>query len=889
MRKIIIGVAVFALAIMALPNTASAGGCYYPRTASEIIASSPTKINFEKTYALPLTGYWSDNGVMFSSDNGKAIYINSYNRGGSTTASGEYSLSNNATWPKTSANDPLKINFKNAVNKVGLYLGNGEGSEPVVAVVSLFNKSGEKLCDIDVDVKSDNVDTFLGFETVADLYSMTIDYGNTTLSEEIDDLMFTYSSKYDPICSETDDGEDYYVKGETTGHWLCVEDGYPIVTEKDVCVDANTVREYMCNSGCNNILATDVKCPNGCVNGACVSPSDIVVPTLSNFVAYDTISGIGLVENKVGYKKYGSYSKPLPVSIYNSTKAIKLSLMLKNSNDNFTYAYVWNNNPSDGVEADYSEQTVKSMAGSANFNSSAVTTLNLTDYYRGKYVMVHAFVRNNDGKSEVPNMSVEVDEVVPLYFRIEKLKTPTVNSCVDSDNGLEIYTKGSTKGEKEGTRVYGIYNDSCSNKVGESGLYSGKWVVEQHCSGPVDKPYVHTQWNDCPNGCMDGKCAEKTVYDNTIKPTVAYPTNKQVLTNYPRVATLKWNSISEAVSYNIELTCDHCNSVAWQDYYKWTSKSNYYVTTPLDGDNEFRFKVKAVYADGSTSQWSDYRYFSYNTSAYSESVCSDPDGNNTNVKGYSNGLNKVTNKPMNYVDSCVVSDTNTVYAYSSNYVNEWVCTAGNIVDSRVSKCKNGCVDGLCVEDSEVNYDISGTRVVFYISLNQTMKHKESGVNIKLNYFDDKRILVNLDGGAYFDETVLSLKTKTQFSLINDSVNKIAFTYLGKTADGKQAKILLDYGADTNLNEYGADCNLKVYTKGDQTGGDGVYRLYGSDKLYHSVSGITMSADPLEKSAKIYLALKGAKVSNVLISASSMKSFTSANEKYNLTVTYNGSD
>ncbi|HBU07520.1 MAG TPA: hypothetical protein DEB09_05575 [Candidatus Magasanikbacteria bacterium] len=806
MRKIIIGVAVFALAIMALPNTANAGGCFTSLVASqsELTALNAKVINFENIGTDPITGYWDTYGVKFTAENGKAIYTNSYNRAGAAkdvpTASGEYNIANDATWPATSYNQPLKITFKEPVNVFGFYLGNAENVKQIK--IKYFDEQGNEGCGYTIENKNymqatggaqtfnvpvnKAVDTFVGFKSSNDVYSITIDYGPNYNSESIDDLMFVPSSQNVRYC-EKDDNNSIYTKGimkifDFNGKFFSGP-------YEDSCLSDGKINENICSNGTWSVYQGLCGDNYSCVDGACqVDSTKTVVPLLSNFVAYDSVTNKALTGNKVGYKKYSSYTKPLSVSIYNATKAIKFSLMLNNSDDNFTYAFIWNNDPSDGTEVNYNEQTVKSIVKSANFNSSAVTTLNLTDYYRGKYVMMYGFVRNNDGKSEVPNMPVEVDEVVPLYFRMEKLNIPTVNSCVDSDNGLDIYARGVTTGEKEGSRVYGSYSDSCSDKVGESGLYSGKWVVEQHCSGPVDKPYVHTQWNDCPNGCMDGRCVENIDYDNTIKPTVVYPTNKQILTNYPRVATLKWNPVSEAVSYNVELTCDHCNSVAWQDYYKWSSKSNYYITTPLDGDNEFRFKVKAVYADGSTSQWSDYRYFSYNTSAYSDSVCSDPDGTNTNVKGYSSGLNKVTNKPMNYVDYCAASDTNDVYAYSSDYVGEWVCK-GDVVDNRISKCKNGCVDGRCLESPNVVY----SNTVKY----RLFENDWYNVGYQLQFYDKgngavgalalRKILSNnistfdLTGKSYDDTSVdvklgesIKLTTKGGITDYSVKIDKISF-------------------------------------------------------------------------------------------------------------------
>lgn len=76
------------------------------------------------------------------------------------------------------------------------------------------------------------------------------------------------------------DGENYYIKGEVTGHWLCPEDGRSIETEKDYCVNETTVFEFFCNNpgGCDNILAYEAYCPLGCQDGACVQEKACINP-----------------------------------------------------------------------------------------------------------------------------------------------------------------------------------------------------------------------------------------------------------------------------------------------------------------------------------------------------------------------------------------------------------------------------------------------------------------------------------------------------------------------------------------------------------------------------------------------------------------------------------
>lgn len=105
-------------------------------------------------------------------------------------------------------------------------------------------------------------------------------------------------------------------------------------------------------------------------------------------------------------------------------------------------------------------------------------------------------------------------------------------------------------------------------------------------------------------------------------PTLVLPRDEQVLTNYPRKATLSWTSVKKADKYEIELACDVCES----SQTKWLSPSTYYstkttyTTEPLAGDNEFRFRVRAIFDNGEVGAWSRYHYFKYNTSGYKSEV-----------------------------------------------------------------------------------------------------------------------------------------------------------------------------------------------------------------------------------------------------------------------------
>lgn len=102
------------------------------------------------------------------------------------------------------------------------------------------------------------------------------------------------------------------------------------------------------------------------------------------------------------------------------------------------------------------------------------------------------------------------------------------------------------------------------------------------------------------------------------QPVIESPRSNQVLTNYPRTASLNWSKVSSARSYQIELACDYCNSTSqtYSDPQTFTTSNTWYTTNALAGDNTFRFRVRALLSNGNYGPWSDYRYFKFDTRSY---------------------------------------------------------------------------------------------------------------------------------------------------------------------------------------------------------------------------------------------------------------------------------
>lgn len=218
-----------------------------------------------------------------------------------------------------------------------------------------------------------------------------------------------------------------------------------------------------------------------------------------------------------------------------------------------------------------------------------------------------------------------------------------VAKCSETD-GLSYDVYGTASGNDEVTGQNGEYGDSCGAYVGDKGKTSGDYIAETHCSAGNGKNYVHTQWYKCANGCVSGVCQPKKLdvapsYDLNAKTTITSPLNNTVFTNFPRIANINWQEVKSSNNYLVEVGCDKCGVGApWSDTYKWKAYSNSFTTQPLSGDNQFRTRVLPMYPNGTSGQWSDYTYFSFNTASNNNQtspvsslpVCSDITGGNVN-------------------------------------------------------------------------------------------------------------------------------------------------------------------------------------------------------------------------------------------------------------------
>lgn len=388
--------------------------------------------------------------------------------------------------------------------------------------------------------------------------------------------------------------------------------------------------------------------------------------------------------------------------------------------------------------------------------------------------------------------------------------TPTAK-CSETDNFL-YNAFGTATGNDEVTGAYGTYPDSCGMYVGDKGKSSGSFIAETHCSSFGTKVYVHTQWYNCPSGCVNGACQAKPVaednqakYDLTSKTVITAPTNNSILTNYPRVANLAWYQINNANQYQVEVACDTCGSALWSSVYKWKTYSNDLQTPALDGDNQFRARVLPMFPNGLTGQWSDYSYFSFKTAAATSPVsslptCSNVKGGNTNfivcagfaVDHYWSGtLVKVVDHDgetanveltgLSETDADLVLNVPDTF-YITNKPGKYLTVTylGVGAEGRaLIKVESNTTYQDSYSDSCTNE--KGVDGVYTVCKNNTFTHDVMAFKFTVTKFDGKFVWLKLTG-TKSTNVVLKLNAKKKYALKKDALN-VELTYLGKAVSG----------------------------------------------------------------------------------------------------------
>ena len=149
----------------------------------------PSLIHFDDlpNAAVIGTAYMASYGVTF--ENSPMTQAITFGNEPAAAHSPPNVASNNAIFPNTSAGVPLRIQFNSPKTHVGFWMGNGETLLPT-GVLTAYDAAGKVLCTVS-DPVPEPLTEFLGIhDPLGRIAVVTLDYGQTSLSEAIDDLVF---------------------------------------------------------------------------------------------------------------------------------------------------------------------------------------------------------------------------------------------------------------------------------------------------------------------------------------------------------------------------------------------------------------------------------------------------------------------------------------------------------------------------------------------------------------------------------------------------------------------------------------------------------------------------------------------------------------------------
>jgi len=161
----------------------------------------PTLINFDDVAdATVLADVYADShGVAFAdSDITRALTYGDRDADPTKALSPPNVAINDAKHPNTSSNVPMAIDFKQGQTHVGFYMGNGEKQKLSGAMVG-YDAAGNVVCQVTNAPVPEEYTEFIGMHDPAGrIVRVTLDYGDTALSESIDNLYFSTGIEEEP-------------------------------------------------------------------------------------------------------------------------------------------------------------------------------------------------------------------------------------------------------------------------------------------------------------------------------------------------------------------------------------------------------------------------------------------------------------------------------------------------------------------------------------------------------------------------------------------------------------------------------------------------------------------------------------------------------------------
>jgi len=186
-----------------------------PTACTELLSPtqipSPGLINFDDLNDTNVIGahYQPTYGVVFedSATNQAIIYNQSLHPTEPTEAHSTPNVAmNNAVHPNTSTGVPMLMRFDSLKTHVGFYMGNGEvvGAAPLSGLLVAYDVAGNAICRVANQPVPEDVNEFIGlYDSAGRIAAITLDYGNTTIAEVIDDLYFAPHSGATPTPTTT--------------------------------------------------------------------------------------------------------------------------------------------------------------------------------------------------------------------------------------------------------------------------------------------------------------------------------------------------------------------------------------------------------------------------------------------------------------------------------------------------------------------------------------------------------------------------------------------------------------------------------------------------------------------------------------------------------------
>lgn len=312
------------------------------------------------------------------------------------------------------------------------------------------------------------------------------------------------------ICTDSDGGMNLYVKGRTTGI-----DEYEncLTTKEDECsflifhgTPMTIVREYFCNR--DHVLAVESpinRCPYGCSDGACISPTGIPDLIIENItLEFNNANGRDKYVYKVYIKNIGtgpmSYDKLATVlNVHIDPLQIYINCWSGGCGEGYLYEYELSEGYITLSEDTINRYGISEYGHGLGFEDKDILYPGGTKIFSGYfnpiqsgYVNISASIWKYDVESS-PELNVSNNDLTKTFY-VEK--THTIKDCADIDESYTYY---------EGQPVYyikgyvfspkGVTIDTCES--------DDKTLLEGIC---VNGQMAQKSYQ-CPNLCKDGACA----------------------------------------------------------------------------------------------------------------------------------------------------------------------------------------------------------------------------------------------------------------------------------------------------------------------------------------------------------------------------------------------